>query len=319
VDKNLRQHGLLQAFSRTNRILNSVKTFGNIICFRNLKAATDEAIALFGDREAGGIVLLKTYEDYYNGYEENGKHKSGYAELITIIQKLYPLGTEIISEADKKDFIRLFGAILRLKNILTAFDDFEGNEILPERDFQDYQSIYIDLYQDFTRGIDADKENINDDIVFEIELIKQVEVNIDYILMLVAKYHESNCTDKSILTTIDKAINSSIELRSKRELIERFVERVNTSTQVEKDWQAFVAEQKEKDLSAIIEEENLKATEPRRFIDGSFRDGAVKTTGTAIDKILPPVSRFSGGGRAVKKQSVIDKLLAFFEKYFGIS
>ena len=157
VDKNLRQHGLLQAFSRTNRILNSVKTFGNIICFRNLKAATDEAIALFGDREAGGIVLLKTYEDYYNGYEENGKHKSGYAELITIIQKLYPLGTEIISEADKKDFIRLFGAILRLKNILTAFDDFEGNEILPERDFQDYQSIYIDLYQDFTRGIDADK------------------------------------------------------------------------------------------------------------------------------------------------------------------
>ena len=319
VDKNLRQHGLLQAFSRTNRILNSVKTFGNIICFRNLKAATDEAIALFGDREAGGIVLLKTYEDYYNGYEENGKHKSGYAELITIIQKLYPLGTEIISEADKKDFIRLFGAILRLKNILTAFDDFEGNEILPERDFQDYQSIYIDLYQDFTRGKDADKENINDDIVFEIELIKQVEVNIDYILMLVAKYHESNCTDKSILTTIDKAINSSIELRSKRELIERFVERVNTSTQVEKDWQAFVAEQKEKDLSAIIEEENLKAKETRRFIDGSFRDGAVKTTGTAIDKILPPVSRFSGGGRAVKKQSVIDKLLAFFEKYFGIS
>jgi len=319
VDKNLRQHGLLQAFSRTNRILNSVKTFGNIICFRNLKAATDEAIALFGDREAGGIVLLKTYEDYYNGYEENGKHKSGYAELITIIQKLYPLGTEIISEADKKDFIRLFGAILRLKNILTAFDDFEGNEILPERDFQDYQSIYIDLYQDFTRGIDADKENINDDIVFEIELIKQVEVNIDYILMLVAKYHESNCTDKSILTTIDKAINSSIELRSKKELIERFVERVNTSTQVEKDWQAFVAEQKEKDLSAIIEEENLKAKETRRFIDGSFRDGAVKTTGTAIDKILPPVSRFSGGGRAVKKQSVIDKLLSFFEKYFGIS
>jgi type I restriction enzyme, R subunit len=318
VDKNLKQHGLIQAFSRTNRILNSVKTFGNIICFRDLKQATDEAIALFGDKEAGGIVLLKTYDDYYNGYEENGKHKAGYVELVTFIQKLYPLGMAIIGEVAQKDFIRLFGAILRLKNILTAFDDFEGNEILSERDFQDYQSIYIDLYQDFTKGKESDKENINDDIVFEIELIKQVEVNIDYILMLVAKYHESNCTDKSILAAIDKAISSSIELRSKKELIERFVEQVNTSTQVENDWRAFVAEQKEKDLSAIIEDENLKSRETRKFMEGSFRDRTMKTTGTAIDKILPPVSRFSGSGRATKKQSVIEKLLAFFDKYLGL-
>ncbi|NLL90395.1 MAG: type I restriction endonuclease subunit R [Dehalococcoidales bacterium] len=318
VDKNLKQHGLLQAFSRTNRILNSVKTFGNIICFRDLKEATDEAIALFADKEAGSIVLLKTYEDYYNGYEENGKHKPGYVELITMIRELYPFGKAIIGEEAQKNFIRLFGAILRLKNILTAFDDFEGNEILSERDFQDYQSIYIDLYQDFTRGKDADKENINDDIIFEIELIKQVEVNIDYILMLVAKYHESNCTDKSILVAIDKAISSSIELRSKKELIERFIEKVNISTKVDKDWQSFIAEQKEKDLSAIIEEEKLKSHETRKFIDGSFRDGTMKTTGTAIDKILPPVSRFSGGSRAAKKRSVIEKLLAFFEKYLGL-
>ncbi len=318
VDKNLRQHGLLQAFSRTNRILNSVKTFGNIVCFRDLKEATDEAIALFGDKEAGGIVLLKAYDDYYNGYEENGKHKPGYIELITMILKLYPLGKEIIGEKSKKDFIRLFGAILRLKNILTAFDDFAGNEILSERDFQDYQSIYIDLYQDFTKGKDADKENINDDIVFEIELIKQVEVNIDYILMLVAKYHESNCTDKGILLAIDKAINSSLELRSKKELIEKFIERVNISNNIDNDWHVFVAEQKEKDLLAIIEDENLKSAETRKFIEGSFRDGAMKTTGTAFDKILPPVSRFSDGSRVIKKQSVIEKLMAFFEKYLGI-
>lgn len=317
VDKNLRQHGLIQAFSRTNRILNSVKTFGNIVCFRDLKQATDDAIALFGDREAGGIVLLKAYEDYYNGFEENGRHRPGYTELIEKLQTVNPLGQPIIGEEAQKDFIRLFGAILRLKNILTAFDDFEGNEILSGRDFQDYQSVYIDIYKEFTKGKDADKENINDDIVFEIELIKQVEVNIDYILMLVAKYHASNCTDKSILTAIDKAVGSSIELRSKKELIEGFIARVNVSTRVDDDWQSFVEEQKENDLTAIIEAEKLKPAQTRKFLTNSFRDGAMKTTGTDIDKILPPVSRFSGG-RAAKKQSVIEKLQAFFEKFFGV-
>lgn len=318
VDKNLRQHGLLQAFSRTNRILNSVKTFGNIICFRDLKDVTDEAIALFGDKDAGGIVLLKTYGEYYNGYDEDGKHKPGYTQLIESIQTVYPIGQAIIGESAQKNFIRLFGAILRLRNILTSFDDFAGNEILSERDFQDYQSVYIDLYQDFTKGKDADKERINDDIIFEIELIKQIEVNIDYILMLVAKYHESNCTDKSILTAIDKAISASIELRSKKDLIDGFIERVNTSTQVDDDWRTFVAEQKEADLSAIIEDEKLKPDETRKFVAGSFRDGTLKTTGTDIDKILPPVKRFSGGGRAAKKQSVIEKLMVFFEKYLGL-
>ena len=319
VDKNLRQHGLIQAFSRTNRILNRVKTFGNIICFRDLKQATDDAIALFGDREAGGIVLLKTYEDYYNGYEENGKRKPGYRELIELLVTTYPLGVAVIGELAQKDFIRLFGAVLRMKNILTSFDEFAGNEILSERDFQDYQSMYLDLYQSFTKGKEADKKNINDDIVFEIDLIKQIEVNIDYILMLVAKYHDSNCTDKSILTAIDKAVSSSIELRSKKELIEGFVSRVNTSTVVDDDWQQFVQEQKEMDLTTLIEKEKLKPEETRRFIDNAFRDGTLKTTGTDVDKILPPVSRFGGGGgRAAKKQSVIDKLMLFFEKYLGL-
>ena len=184
--------------------------------------------------------------------------------------------------------------------------------------FQDYQSVYIDLYQDFTRGKDADKENINDDIVFEIELIKQIEVNIDYILILVAKYHESNCTDKSILAAIDKAISSSIELRSKKKLIEGFIEQVNSSTQVDDDWRTFVAKQKENDLSTIIEGENLKPAETCKFVARAFRDGAMKNTGTDIDKILPPVSRFSGGGRAAKKQNVIEKLMTFFEKYLGL-
>ena len=317
VDKNLRQHGLIQAFSRTNRILNSVKTYGNIVCFRDLKEETDKAIALFGNKDAGGIVLLKTYEEYYNGYDDKGEYKPGYAELIATLTTQYPLGQPIIGEEAEKDFIRLYGAILRLRNILTSFDDFEGNEILSERDFQDYQSIYIDLYQEYRKGADGDKETINDDIVFEIELVKQIEVNIDYILMLVAKYQKSNCKDKTILTTIDKAINSSIELRSKKELIERFIEQVNVSTKVDEDWRKFLHERKEADISAIIEEEKLKPEETRRFIDNAFRDGILKTTGTAIDKIMPPVSRF-GGGRAAKKQGIIEKLMIFFEKYLGL-
>jgi len=317
VDKNLRQHGLIQAFSRTNRILNSVKTYGNIVCFRDLKEETDKAIALFGNKDAGGIVLLKTFEEYYNGYDDKGEYKPGYEELIKTLTTRYPLGQPILGEEAEKDFIRLYGAILRLRNILTSFDDFEGKEILSERDFQDYQSRYIDLYQEYRKAANADKETINDDIIFEIELVKQIEVNIDYILMLVAKYQQSNCNDKDILTTIDKAINSSIELRSKKELIERFIEQVNVSTKVDEDWRKFLDERKEEDISAIIEEEKLKPEETRRFIDNAFRDGMLKTTGTVIDKIMPPVSRF-GGGRAAKKQGIIEKLKIFFEKYFGL-
>jgi len=317
VDKNLRQHGLIQAFSRTNRILNSVKTYGNIVCFRDLKEETDKAIALFGNKDAGGIVLLKTFEEYYNGYDDKGEYKPGYEELIETLTTRYPIGQPILGEEAEKDFIRLYGAILRLRNILTSFDGFEGKEILSERDFQDYQSRYIDLYQEYRKAADADKETINDDIIFEIELVKQIEVNIDYILMLVAKYQQSNCNDKEILTTIDKAINSSIELRSKKELIERFIEQVNVSTKVDEDWRKFLDERKEEDISAIIEEEKLKPEETRRFIDNAFRDGMLKTTGTAIDKIMPPVSRF-GGGRAAKKQGIIEKLILFFEKYFGL-
>jgi type I restriction enzyme R subunit len=319
VDKNLKQHGLIQAFSRTNRILNSVKTYGNIICFRNLKEATDKAIALFGNKEAGGIVLLKTFDDYYNGYEQDGKHKAGYVELIDLLVTTYPLSNAIIGELAQKDFIRLFGAILRLRNILTSFDEFAGKEILSERDFQDYQSMYLDLYQLLTKSKDADKENINEDIVFEIELVKQIEVNIDYILLLVAKYYDSNCSDKEILAAIDRAVNSSLELRSKRELIKGFLARVGTSAEIDDDWQAFVTEQMEIDLHGIVESENLKPEEARRFVDNAFRDGVLKTTGTAIDKILPPLSRFGGGGnRTAKKQTVIEKLTVFFEKYSGL-
>ena len=319
VDKNLRMHGLIQAFSRTNRILNSIKTFGNIICFRDLQKETDDAIALFGNKEAGGIVLLKTYEEYYNGYEDDkGREKEGYSQLIEELQNKFPIGEQIIGEQNKKEFIMLFGNILKLKNILSAFDKFAGNEILSEREYQDYQSIYIDLYQE-RKPKDTDKESINDDIIFEIELIKQVEINIDYILMKVAEYYKSNKKDKEILIDIKKAINSSIELRSKKELIEGFIDRVNSSKNVTDDFKKFVREEKEKDLEKVIEEEKLKSEETKKFIDNSLRDGTLKTTGTDIDKLLPPVSRFGGGNRAEKKLGVIEKLKVFFDKYLGLT
>lgn len=318
VDKNLKYHGLLQAFSRTNRILNSVKTFGNVVCFRNLENETNDAIALFGDREAGSIVFLKNFDSYYYGYDEDGKHYDGYIELIDRLNVEYPLGMSMEGEKAEKEFISLYGAILRMKNILSGFDNFAGNEILSDRDFQDYQSEYIDLYQKYKPQKDEKKENIHEDIVFEIELVKQVEINIDYILMLVKKYQQDGNQNKEIVVTIEKAVNSSMNLRSKKELIRNFLARVNAQTEVDGDWKKFVDEQREQDLVVIIDEEKLKADETHKFVDNSFRDGVLKTTGTDIDDILPAVSRFGGGNRVEKKKRVIDRLMAYFEKYLEL-
>ena len=321
VDKNLKQHGLIQAYSRTNRILNSVKTFGNIVCFRDLQKETDEAIALFGDKDAGGIVLLKKYEDYYNGFDEekaNGesRHHEGYRELIDGLLTRFPLGQQIVGEDEEKSFIVLFGSILRIRNILTAFDDFKGNEILTPREFQDYQSIYLDLYEKH-REPKADKEDINADIVFEMELMRQVEINIDYILMLVEKFRASHGKDKAILADIRTAINSSIELRSKKELIEGFIADINVSPSVCDDWQRYVSKQKESDLAELITSERLKPEEARKFIDNAFRDGTLKTIGTDLDKIMPPANPFDKRSRENKK-GIIERIKAFFEKYIGL-
>ena len=263
-------------------------------------------------------MLLKGCDAYYDGYEENGKAVPGYRDLIDELSGEFPLGQPIIGEQKQKDFIKLYGNILRLKNILSAFDQFAGHELLPERDFQDYQSVYLDLYQAYRPKTDGDKENINDDITFEIELIRQVEINIDYILMLVKKYHDTHCDDKEVLITIRKAIDASPELRSKKQLIETFIAGVNDVDDVMAEWNTYVSEQREKELAKIIQEEKLKEPETRKYLANAFRDGEIKTVGTDIDKLMPPVSRFGGGGRAQKKQGVIDKLKGFFDKFFGI-
>ena len=321
VDKNLRLHGLIQAFSRTNRILNSIKTFGNIVCFRNLQKRVDDAIALFGDKNASGIVLLQTFENYYNGYiDSDNKHHTGYVEMIDELTAKFPLSVpQIIGEKKQKEFISLFGAILRMRNLLVSFDEFAGKEILSERDLQDYLGRYQDLRDEWRNKKEGgEKEDINDDIIFEVELIRQIEINIDYILLLVKKFHDSHCQDKEILITIRKAIDASPELRSKKALIETFIAGINDVDDVMTEWRSYVSEERERQLVQIIEEEHLKEEETRRFVEESFRNGEIKTTGTDIDAIMPPVSRFGSGNRAAKKRTIIEKLKAFFERFFGL-
>ncbi len=319
VDKNLRLHGLLQAYSRTNRILNSVKTFGNIVCFRNLETATNESLALFGDKDAKGLVLLKTFVEYFNGYEEGDKHIKGYKELIDILLDKYPIGEIPISEKAKKEFINLYSAILRLRNILTTFDEFAAADILSPRDVQDYHSMYNELYDEFRKKEKGDSENVNDDIVFEMELIKQVEISIDYILMLIAKYHEENCVNKQIIVDIRRAVDSSPDLRNKKDLIEQFIDSLTPQSVVDEDWETFVETKKNEVLDTIVREENLNEVETKAFIDNSFKDGFIQTKGTAITKILPPMNPFAPEEEySRKKQTVIDKLTAFFNKFWDI-
>lgn len=324
VDKNLKMHGLIQAFSRTNRILNSIKTYGNIVCFRRLQPRMESAIALFGDRDASSIVLIRTFNDYYYGYKnDDGKQVRGYVDMLAdLLASFPPENHQIIGESKQKKFIMLFGAILRMRNLLSSFDEFVGKEGISEREMQDYLSTYEDLRQNWPpKGPEGEKTDITDDVVFEVELVKQIEVNIDYILMLVKKYHDSNCEDKEILVTIGKAIDSSPTLRSKKKLIEAFIDDVNDSEgdDILGEWNDFVFAKREEELETLIKEEKLKAEETRNFFENAFQQGEIKTTGTDIDSMMPPVSRFTKNNkREEKKMGIIERLKAFFEKYFGI-
>lgn len=310
VDKDLRDHGLIQAFSRTNRILNSIKTFGNIVCFRNLEDRVNSAISLFGDKDAGGVVLLKPYEEYFK-------------EFIACLEDLelrYPLGEMIEGEEAEKGYIKLFGKLLRLKNILSCFDEFEEDNPLTPRDEQDYRSVYVDLYEKWRRK-PGESKVINDDLVFEIELMKTVDINIDYILMLVQKYHDSNCTDKTIVADIKRAIGASPFLRNKRDLIDAFVESINSSSNVEEDWKTYLAETKEREISSIIEDESLDNDKTRVFMERAFEEGEVPEVGTEIAELMTKKpSRFAPqNAYALMKQRVLDRLKEFFDRFNGLA
>lgn len=330
VDKNLRMHGLIQAFSRTNRILNSVKTFGNIVCFRDLTDAVDEALGLFGDPDAGGIVLLKPYEAYFKRY----------TELLEHLRFAFPLdgGFDMLGEQAERDLVKTFGAILRLRNILACFDDFPEDDPMEERELQDYQSHYLDIADKYRHQREAELVGIGDDLVFEMELVKQVEVNIDYILMLVEQRHGDNVQDKEIAEKIRSAVASSPELRDKAELIDAFLRLAGFGSEDEREidvtrlsererhdaiaraWRSHVAAAMEADLMRVVEENRVKPQETRAFMSECFAAGGVSDSGVEVSKIMKPVSRFAKGnpyGRA--RQAAVDALKAFYEKYRSLT
>jgi type I restriction enzyme R subunit len=324
VDKNLRMHGLLQAYSRTNRILNSVKNCGNIVCFRNLEQATNDALGLFGNPEANGVVLLKTFDEYYyEGYEDaNGKHQPGYKDTVETLREEYPLpvGTDVMTEEAKKDFIKKYSYVLKLYNILSTFDEFEGKELLGEQERQHYASAYLELYHQFRDKEKIDPENVNEDIAFEIELIKHDDISIDRILQMVQTYADDHMNDMTVIAKIRDFVDASPNLRNKRELIEQFIKGITTGSDVGESWADYIKQQKEEELNKIIEEEKLKPIETRNFMAIAFRNGFVSMSGTSFAQILPAISRFSKDSkREEMRQRVFEKLCAYLEKYKDMS
>ena len=301
-----------------------MKNCGNIICFRNLEEATNKSLAIFGDENASGMVFLKSYEDYYsNGYEDDrGKWHEPYTELIKRLLEEFPVEgmANIIDEEKQKAFIQLMGEILRLRNVLSAFDDFTDEaKIVDEMRYQDYLGWYNKYYEDFRPNTPSgDKEDITDDIVFEMELVKQVQINIRYILELVQQYHDSNCEDKEIIVKIRKQVDASPDMRDKRDLIEKFIAQMTPEKgkDVGNEWEQYIEQEKREQLDAIISEENLKPAETTAFMQRAFADGYVTETGTGIAKILPPSNPFLPES-GVKKQTVLEKLKAYLNQFLN--
>lgn len=306
VDKNLKTHGLIQAFSRTNRIFNNQKSFGNIVCFRNLKKEVEDAVALFGDEGAKGIILLKSFMEYYNGYNDKDKYTDkitpnlGYKGLVNKLQTNYQLPLDLKTINDKKEFIKIFGNIIRLRNILKSFDEFtEEKELLKPGELQDYSSNYYDLYHKFKEENQNNKENVTSDIIFEMELVNQVIINIDYILKLVEKYHSENIDNKKISIEIIKLINSNPKLKSKRKLIEQFILNLDnrSNLNINKEWVKFKEEEREKELNKIIIEgykgKSLKEKETRNLVNKLFKFNDINILEDEISSVLPSLSRFN--------------------------
>ncbi len=320
VDKNLRYHGLLQSYSRTNRILNSIKTFGNIVCFRNLEEPTNKCIALFGDPSAKGVTILRPFEDYFDGYtDEDGKDVRGYKSYLMELLSTWAAGELPLGEKAEKAFIRLFGTILKMRNLLGCFDQFDEADFITERDLQDYTSIYLDLADKYRPG-KHDKEDISDDIIFEMELVKQVEVNIDYILFLVKQYHDGHQQDMEIRVKINKAIDSSPDLRDKKDLIDKFIDDLTPNSEVDDEWKRYVNREKREQFEQIVSEEHLKREKAVEFIENAFQRGYVPEGGMELDGIMPPINPFDkSANRQGKIQSVLERLKAFFNKFFDIA
>ena len=336
VDKNLRYHGLIQAFSRTNRILNKMKAFGNIVCFRNLEKATKDAIKLFGDENSINVIIERSYDEYINGFtdEDTGVVFKGYKELCEEIIEKFPDPTEIKLEKDKKEFVKLFGEILKRENILRNYDEFSSFEkIITERLKQDMKSTYIKIKEelispdpsgggDLGKGGKDDEKIDFSDVEFHIDLLKTEEVNLDYILALILeKAKEQGTNNETLKEEIRRLIRSSLGTRAKEELIIEFINRTDL-TKFDKNedileaFYEYAKIEKEHKINELIYEENLKE-KSKKFIEKSISRGYVSQGGTELDDVLPPVGR-RGGAREVKKQSVLSKLKDIVKVFVGI-
>lgn len=303
VDKYLTYHRLLQAFSRTNRVYNSIKTYGNIVLFRYLQEEIDKCLNLFGDQNS--VCLIRPYKDYMDGVDDK---IIGYKQKIKELQNFLDPGEYPITEKDQKKFIKLFGSILRLRNILVGFDQFE--DPLLEFDRQDYTSVYESLREKYTNEREQNKLNVNDDIEFETEIIQQFDITVDYILNLISQLPNN----PENITRIRKATASSSSLRNKKTLIENFIQKVSPSENISNAWIQYITEEKEKELNQLIQEENLKEIETRKFINNIFEYGFVPEGGLELNSILPPMNPFSKD-RRIKLNNVIDKIKIYFNKY----
>lgn len=335
VDKNLRYHGLIQAFSRTNRILNKMKAFGNIVCFRNLEKATKDAIKLFGDENSINVIIERSYDDYINGFtdEDTGVVFKGYKELCEEIIEKFPDPTEIKLDKDKKEFVKLFGEILKRENILRNYDEFSSFEkIISERLKQDMKSVYIWIKDSIAsknppggrnQG-NGEGDGIIDfaDVEFHIDLLKTEEVNLDYILALILeKAKEQGTNNETLKEEIRRLIRSSLGTRAKEELIIEFINRTDL-TKFDKNedileaFYEYAKIEKEQKINELISEENLKE-KSKKFIEKSISRGYVAQGGTELDDALQGVAR-RGGAREAKKQSVLSKLKDIVKVFVGI-
>lgn len=328
VDKNLRYHGLIQAFSRTNRILNKVKTFGNIVCFRNLEKATEDAIKTFGDENSVNVILEKSYDEYINGFtdEETGKKFKGYKDICEEIIAKFPDPTEIVLEADKKEFVQLFGELLKAENILRNFDEFESFEkIISERLMQDMKSVYVDIRESILnerRSKEAEEAQVDfSDVEFQIDLLKTDEINLDYILALILEKARENDDIESLKAEVRRVIRSSLGTRAKEDLIMEFISKTrlselkNTDDIIETFYE-FAKKEKVVKINQLIAEENLNE-KANRFIEKYISKGYVEYAGDELDGIIPPLSR-RGGVREKKKEIVLEKIRKVVEVFVGI-
>ncbi|MBR1428710.1 MAG: type I restriction endonuclease subunit R [Rickettsiales bacterium] len=334
VDKDLKHHSLLQAFSRTNRILNAVKNHGNIVSFRDIEPQVNEAMTMFGNKEgAGDVILIHTFEEYYNkGYQDNnGNEKPSYFEIV---EKLKEINVdEITTPKEEKEFIKTFGEMLKARNILQQFEEFEDaekeNPSISEREIQNLQSKYVDLMEKYkTIAKNNEKQQQKEyldlhDITFEVELLKQFDIDLEYILKLIGQYNKQADDTETIIAKLKNLLKSSIEFRNKEDLLYDFIKLIKdkeiNEDNIHDEWDNFINERKNEELDKLIEDNKLNKEETYKYFSKMFESGKIKEIGTEIDKILPRVGFSANANRYKLKSDMYEKIRNFFDRFFTIS